>query len=123
MGDYFALLVLVMVIAWAANAIYSGYRDSTAPPLTLIDNGNGMKEPVCPDCKTRLVTMTRRTESVLVGLVAWVFMLGGGAMLLFVHWLAGLVAILLGVVINSAGKGDETVLTCPSCQKDIRRLG
>lgn len=114
--------ILVVVLAWLSYQIYQGFKAESAPPLTMADNGHGLKEPICSACQARLVTITRDVRGTLGGLVAGVFILGGLVALVLVNWLAGLVAMLLGVVIYAASKRRETVLHCPSCRTDVRRL-
>ncbi len=121
--DATALIILALIVAWAGRTIYQGYAESNAPPLTFAETEHGIREPICPTCQTRLVTMTRPSHNALAGMIAWVFIIAGAFALIAVNWLAGLIAILVGVVINLSGKGSETVLACPSCQRDVRRLG
>ena len=66
MDQGFGWVVLVAVLAWVGNVIYQGYKAEKAPPLTLADNGHGMKEPICPACQARLVTITREVRGASV---------------------------------------------------------
>ena len=34
-------VVLALVVAWIVNIIYQGYKQETAPPLQMRDNGHG----------------------------------------------------------------------------------
>lgn len=120
--EYIGGLVLGLpLLAWAGWQIYQGYLNEQRPPLTLRDNGSGIMEPVCAHCQTRLVSVNRKTGSGAAGLFALLIGLVGIVVFLF-HWLAGLVVIGLAVLINHAGKGQETVLTCPACGQEAKRL-
>lgn len=122
MDDRMGWFVLVLVLAWAGNLIYQGYKRETAPPLPMADNGMGMKEPVCPACRARLVAVSRVSRGALAALVGWTLIVVGVLALIAVSWLAGLLVMLVGVVVLIAGKSNETVLMCPACGVDVRRL-
>jgi hypothetical protein len=115
-------VLLLGVFAWVVYVMAHGYRDETRPPLTLMDNGSGMKEPVCAQCATRLLRIDRPSRNLLVQLIAWIFILVGLLVLVAVNWLAGLLSILLGAVFNAASKRTTSVLTCPACGLDAKRL-
>lgn len=118
----FGWFLLAVIIAWVGRLIYQGYKESTAPPPTLIDDGTGIKVPVCPYCNTRLLSIARKSNSLLAGVFAWAFILAGLLITFAVNWLAGLLTLLVGVVISILGKSTGTFLSCPSCQVDIRQL-
>lgn len=120
-GDAIGWVVLAMVLAWVGFTMYEGYRRETAPPLPMADNGHGMREPVCPTCQARLVTVTRSARGPVAGLLGWGVIAGAMLAMLF-SWLAGLLLLLLGVVVLLAGKTQATVLMCPACRADVRSL-
>lgn len=115
-------LILLLLIAWAGNLIYQGYRKETAKPLPMKDMGNGVMEPICPQCHARLVSLQRKEHSVLASAISWLLILSGAFMVLFVHWIAGLIAVAIGIIVNATGHSQSTVLTCPACGVDAKTL-
>ncbi len=116
------IILFLIVGAWIAHILWRGYQDENRPPMRLADNGHGTKEPICGRCQTRLLAVQRQSNSLAAQLIAWLFILGGLIALIAVNWLAGMISILLGVVIYRTGKHSETVLTCPACGMDAKRL-
>lgn len=114
-------VILILVVAWAANQIWQGYRRETAPPLTMSDNGHGVMDPVCPRCQARLVAVQRSTSSGLASALAILIGLAGIILILF-NWIAGGVIIILAILIHMAGREKQTALTCPACRTDARIL-
>lgn len=121
-GDAFGWVVLALVLAWVGFTLFDGYRRETAPPLPMADNGHGMREPVCPTCQARLVTVTRASRGPVAGLFGWGVVVAGALLAMALNWLAGLLVLLLGAVVLLAGKTQATVLMCPACGVDVRRL-
>ena len=115
-------IIASLVIAWVVGIIYRGYQESTSAPLPLRDNGHGAMEPVCPHCSTKLVTVTRKGGIGLTGVLGWLSLLAGAAVFLLFNWLAGSVVVIVGILLVMLGKSTETMLTCPACGKDAKRL-
>lgn len=121
MPELIPLLIILMVAAWVVNIFLGGYKDATAKPLPMRDNGHGAMEPICPACSAKLVVLTRKGGMGLTSVIAIFLALIGVIVLLF-HWLAGFVVLILAVLLGMAGKNTETVLTCPACGQDAKRL-
>ena len=119
--DHLGYIVALLLLAWAAWHIYQGYLAEQHPPLTLRDNGHGLMEPVCPHCQARLIVVERKTSSGLVGLAALLLGLLGVTAFLF-NWVVGSVVLILALLLNGAGKGRQTVLTCPACGSEAKRI-
>lgn len=115
--------ILILLIAWAGNLIYQGYREETAKPLPMKDMGNGVMEPICPQCHARLVSLQRKEQNALASIVSWLLILSGIFAVLFVHWIVGLVITAIGIIVNVSGHTQHTVLTCPACGADAKILG
>lgn len=111
-----------LVLAWLFFVVYQGYVEQPKPPLTLKDAGGGIMEPVCAHCQTRLVSVSRKTQSGFVAAFAMLLGLVGAAVFLLFHWIAGSITIILAVIIHQAGKGTRSVLTCPACGRDAKTL-
>lgn len=80
-----------------------------------------MKEPICPHCQARLVTVTRNNNSGIVATLAILVGMSGLVLILF-HWIIGGIVLIIALLINAASKGKQTVLTCPACRTDARIL-
>ncbi len=112
-------VLLAMVVATIGYYIVQGFKEETRPAPPMRDVGNGVKVPVCPKCQAQLVTVQRKGEAGLAGVLA--LLVGAVSVaLMFVHILAGLVGIIVAVLIHLAGRTRETVLTCPACGTDAR---
>jgi hypothetical protein len=117
-------IIGAIMIAVVLYPIWQGYRQESSPrppSIELQDDGHGIMEPVCPHCRTKLVSITRQTESWIAAILALLFGLVGVVLLLF-NWIAGGVTLILAIIINMVGKGKQTALTCPVCGKDARIL-
>jgi hypothetical protein len=114
-------VILALVGAWIANIMYQGYKDATAKPLPMADIGNGIKEPICPACSSRLVTVTKDGDVGLTQIIGWLFVVGGFVAFL-INILAGGLLVLIGAVLVAIGKSKATFLSCPACGKDAKRL-
>lgn len=115
-------VIAALVAAWVLNLIYQGYKNEMAPPLPMVDNGHGAKEPICPTCAAKLVTVTRKGGIGLTGVIGWLVLFSGLLVLLAINWLAGGGMLIVGILLVILGKSTETVLTCPACGKDAKRL-
>lgn len=114
-------VILALVAAWIGNMIYQGYQEANAKPLPMADIGNGVKEPICPACSSRLVTITRSGDVGLTQIVGWLFVVGGLVAFL-INFLVGGLLILIGAALIAIGKSKATFLSCPACGKDAKRL-
>lgn len=116
MDDKAGYLVLLAVLAYIGYWAWRGYHEAESPALPMRDTGNGVMEPVCPYCNARLITITRRSGSGLLGVLA--ILLGVvGFVLLLVNWIAGGIMLIFAVLLGMAGKSNNNVLTCPACSK------
>lgn len=110
-----------LVIIWILYILHQGYAREMRPPLTLRDTGNGIKEPVCSRCQTRLVAVNRSKSNWAADVFSVLFGLVGVVLILF-NWIVGGIILILAVIIALSGKGRITVLICPACGTTERRL-
>jgi hypothetical protein len=114
MDDSLGYVILLAMLAYFGFQGWRGYIEAQKPAAPLRDIGNGVMEPVCPYCNSRLVTINRRGGLGFLGLVA--ILIGViGFVLLLVNWISGAIVLILAVLLRMAGKSSQTVLTCPSC--------
>jgi hypothetical protein len=113
-----------LVIVWVVNIMLQGYRQERNPPAKpeLRDNGSGIMEPICPACRVRLVTLTRESGGAASSVTVWFLALIGLGLLLFAP-IFGALALILAVLVGMTKKTRTTVLSCPSCGKDLKTLG
>lgn len=115
-------LIFALVAIWIVYIIWQGYQaEATKKPITLKDGGQGIMEPVCPQCQARLVTVTRPASNWAADVFSMIFGLAGVVLILF-NWIAGGITLILAIIIALAGKGKTTVLTCPACGQDARTI-
>ena len=121
MSDSAGYVVLAMILAWIGFRVWEGYQRETAKPLPMRDGGNGIMEPVCPRCQSRLMPVQRKQGGGVAGVLA--LLVGAfGAVLLIYNIIAAAVVIVVALLINQAGKSFCTVLTCPACGQDAKTL-
>lgn len=120
MDNGIGVALLIGVLGWMVYTIWQGYQAENAPPVPLADNGNGAKVPICPKCSTVLITSTRKSTG-FIGYIGAIVAITGGIMFLFAP-IAGLLVAAFGLLVYALGKRHQTLLTCPACGHDARRL-
>lgn len=110
-----------IVLAWIVYELYKGYQQENAPPLPMVETSPGVREPVCPHCRAKLVTLTRSGGVGFVGILAWL-VIAGGCVAILINWIVGGILLIIGILLAMVGKKKTTVLTCPACGKDAKTL-
>ncbi len=84
----------------------------TPPPITVES---------CRSCRVALVTKEKRPLVSVAGLFGVVlFMVGLGTML--VNLVAGALLMIVALLIGHFGRGSSTVMVCPRCGTEGRRV-
>ena len=107
-------LILALILTWLVYNLWQGFHEETRPRIEFLDAGNGLREPICGQCRLRLIALSQKNQNGLAGFFAIVFGLVG-VVLLFSSLVGGAVILILALLIGQAGRSTTTRLTCPQC--------
>jgi uncharacterized protein YbaR (Trm112 family) len=116
--------VLGVVVLWLLYMLHRYYQIKTRipdPPIPMRDTGNGVMQPVCPECQVTLVTLTRETGAAAESVTVWILALLGLGLLL-VAPIFGILTLILAAIVGMNKKTRQSVLSCPVCGKDFKTL-